>query len=123
MTRLKAEKISSPRNTKLELPKKKERAEADLDSKVAERVKAVHSHPNWALEVKLWNGKLKPHQVTALKQVENGKFLYKIPDMGKRNPFDYISLGDADAIVCVIQENKRDVKCVVNDNYEFNIRI
>ena len=126
MNQLKKEKISSRRSIKVELPKKKERVEADLDSKVAERVRAVHPHPNWALEVKIKGrekSKSSEHQGKALKQVENGKFLYKIPDMGKRNPFDYIRLGDADAIVCVIQENKRDVKCTVNGCYDFNIRI
>jgi len=108
---------------KVELPKKKERVEADLDMKVAKRVQAVHPHPNWALEVKLWKGKLEPHQKIALQQVEDGKFLYKIPDMGKRNPFDYVCLGDADAIVCVIQENKHDVHCTVNGHQKFNVRI
>lgn len=106
-----------------ELPKKIKRIEADLDTKVAERVSAIHPHKNWALEVKLEGNKPSPHQVAALKQVENGKFLYKIPDMGKRNPFDFVRLGDADAIVCTIQKNKRDVTCVVNGNYEFKIRI
>ena len=106
-----------------DLPRKNKRIEADLDHKVAKRVSDIHPHPNWGLEVKLWSGKLKDHQKKALKQVENGKFLYKIPDMGKRNPFDYIKLGDADAIVCVIQENCRDVTCTVNETYEFKIRI
>lgn len=101
-----------------------QRREADLDSKVAEAVKKKHPHPNWALEVKTVNGKLKEHQKKALKKVENGQFLYKIPDMGQRNPFDYIHLGDADAIVCTIQANERDVKCTVNGGtYRFNVRI
>jgi hypothetical protein len=106
-----------------DLPKKIKRIEADLDSKVAERVRAVHPHRNWALEVKYGKNKLEPHQRVALKQVENGKFLYKIPDMGRQNPFDFVCLGDADAIVCTINENKRDVSCIVNDSYTFNIRI
>lgn len=97
--------------------------ERDLDKKVADRLSKIHRHPNWALEVKYANGKLKPHQEAALKQVEDGKFLYKIPDTGKRNPFDYIRLGDADAIVCTIHKNERDVTCRVNDIYEFNMRI
>ena len=105
------------------LPKKVKRTEADLDSKVAERLSSVYAHPNWALEVKLWNNKPVPHQVAALKQVEDGKFMYKIPDQGKRNPFDYIRLGDADAIVCTIQKNKRDVICVANRHHEFSFRI
>jgi hypothetical protein len=100
------------------------RREADLDGKVAERVSKVHPHPNWALEVKTFKGKVKDHQKKALKKVEQGKFVYKIPDMGQRNPFDYIKLGDADAIVCTIQENERDVVCDVNDGiYQFNVRI
>ena len=100
------------------------RREADLDGKVAEAVRKKHPHPNWALEVKTATGKVKDHQKKALKQVENGKFLYKIPDMGQRNPFDYIRLGDADAIVCTIQENERDVKCVVNGGgFKYNVRI
>lgn len=105
------------------LPKKTKRVEADLDGKVAERVRATHPHPNWALEVKVAGNKVLPHQKIALKQVEDGKFLYKIPDTGKRNPFDYICLGDADAIVCTIQKNKKDVCCIVNGNYKFNVRI
>jgi hypothetical protein len=105
------------------LPKKKERAEADLDSKVAERVKAVHPCRNFALEVKTYNGRLKKHQTVNLKKVENGTFLYKFRDSGVQTPFDYVCLGDADAIVCVIQKNKRDVVCTVNGCHDFNIRI
>lgn len=81
-----------------------------------------HAHRNWALEVKLVGGKLKDHQKKALKQVEDGKFIYKIPDMGQRNPFDYIYLGDADAIVCYV--DGRDVKCSVNGGViTYNFRI
>lgn len=99
--------------------------ERDLDKKVAEAVAKKHPHRNWALEVKTHKGKLKEHQKKALKQVENGKHPpQKIPDMGRRNPYDYYFLGDADAIVCVIQENKRDVQCTVNSGvFTFNIRI
>jgi len=100
------------------------RREADLDSKVAEAVRKKHKHPNWALEVKTYKGKVKDHQKKALKKVEQGEFLYKIPDMGARNPFDIVYLGDADAIVCTIQKNERDVKCTVNSGaYAFNVRI
>jgi hypothetical protein len=106
-----------------DLPRKNKRIEADLDSKVAERVREIHPQKNWALEVKYGKNKLEAHQKVALKKVENGKFLYKIPDMGRQNPFDFVCLGDADAIVCTIAENKRDVCCIVNDVYTFNIRI
>lgn len=94
------------------LPKKHNRLEASVDMKVAEKLRAIHTHRNWALEVKMKGGKLKDHQKKALKQVEDGKFVYKIPDQGARNPFDIVYLGDADAIVCVV--DGRDVECEVN---------
>jgi hypothetical protein len=105
------------------LPKKIKRTEADLDTRVAERVFAIHPCKNWGLEVKMWNNKPLPHQKKALKQIEDGKFLYKIPDTGRRNPVDFVCLGDGDALVCTIQKNLRDVVCVVNGVYEFNMRI
>lgn len=91
---------------------------------MAEAVSVVYHNPNWALEVKTYKGKLKDHQKKALKQVERGIFLHKLPDMGNRQPFDFVKLGNADAIVCVIQENLRDVKCTVNDGaFTFDVRI
>ena len=106
------------------LPKKIKQTERDLDQKVAKAVSKKHQHPNWALEVKTHKGKLKAHQKVNLKKVENGTFLHKFKDAGAQTPFDYIKLGDADAIVCVIQENLRDVKCEVNDGViKFNVRI
>jgi hypothetical protein len=118
----KQEKILYHRNM-YALPKKVNRTEAELDMRVARRVAQVHTQKNWALEVKMEGKKPSPHQRAALKQVENGTFLYKLPDKGQRNPFDIIHLGDADAIVCTIKKNKRDVSCVVNGYYEFGIRI
>lgn len=115
-------KTLSPAST-YALPRKNKRIEADLDSRVAERLREKHPHRNWALEVKIEGNKPLPHQKVALKQVENGKFLYKIPDTGRRNPFDFICLGDADAIVCTIAKNRRDVHCVVNGIYDLKIRI
>jgi len=106
-----------------ELPKKIKQVERDLDEKVAERVKAVHPFRNFALEVKTYNGRLKKHQKVNLKKVENGTFLYKFRDIGVQTPFDYVCLGDADAIVCVIQENLKDVHCTVNNTYTFTVRI
>ena len=104
------------------LPKKINRAEAKVDGKVATKLAKLHPHHNWAMECKMKGGRLKDHQKKALKQVENGKFTYKIPDMGQRNPFDYIHLGDADAIVCVV--DGKDVHCDVNDgafSYDFKV--
>ena len=106
------------------LPKKIKQTERDLDQKVAKAVSKKHPHPNWALEVKTHKGKLKTHQKTNLKKVENGTFLHKFKDAGAQTPFDYIKLGDADAIVCVIQENLKNVKCEVNGGalkYDFKL--
>lgn len=105
-----------------ELPKKYKRTEAKVDTLVAEKLRAKHPHRNWALEVKLKGNKVLPHQKVALKQVENGKFMYKIPDMGQRNPFDIIYLGDADAIVCVV--DKKNVHCEVNSGViKYNFKL
>lgn len=106
-----------------ELPKKVKRREASVDSLVADKVRQKHPHRNWALEVKMKGNRLEPHQKVFLKQVENGKMKpYKIPDMGQRNPFDYFYLGDADAIVCVV--DGRNVTCEVNSGvmtYKFRL--
>jgi hypothetical protein len=114
MTQSRKVKTSSPANF-VELPKKVERTESSVDGKVAERLSKIHKHPNWALEVKIKGrekSKSSVHQKNALKQVEQGKFLYKIPDQGARNPFDYVKLGDADGIICMV--DGRDVECTVN---------
>lgn len=96
--------------------------EADLTPKVVERLQKRHPHRNWALEVKMKGNKVSPHQQKALDQVENGKFTYKLPDMGRINPFDVIHLGDADAIVCVIDD--KNCHCEVNGGvmeYDFHL--
>lgn len=96
------------------LPKKNKREEARVDGLVAKKLVKIHPHRNWLLEIKLKSNKkgLAPHQKAALKQVEDGKFLWKPTDMGNRQPGDYVYLGDADAIVCVV--DKKDVSCEVN---------
>lgn len=96
--------------------------EADLTPKLVEKLVKRHAHRNWALEVKMKGNKLSDHQKKALKQVEDGKFTYKIPDLGQRNPFDVIHLGDADVIVCYI--DGKSAHCDVNNGvweYEFRL--
>lgn len=106
------------------LPKKSRQVERTLDSKVANKLREKHGFRNWLLEVKTHKGKLAPHQKVSLKQVENGKFLYKFPDGFTKTPADYVFLGDADAIVCVIAENERDVHCEVNGGVmEYDFRL
>lgn len=106
----------------MELPKKVNRREAKIDSLVADKLKQRHCCRNWALEVKMKGGKFYDHQKKALRQVEDGKFMYKIPDTGRRNPFDIIYLGDADAIYCEV--DGKNVHCEVNGGvitYDFKI--
>lgn len=106
------------------LPKANKQVERNLDAKVAQELIKRHTHRNWGLEVKTHGGKLKNHQKVNLKKVENGKFLHKFKDAGVQTPFDYVYLGDADAIVCVIQENGKNVHCSVNSGvmeYKFKI--
>ena len=106
-----------------DLPRKNKRIEADVDSLVANKLVKVHPHKNWAMECKIKGGRLKTHQVTKLKQVENGNHPpQKIPDMGRQNNYDFYYLGDADAIVCVV--DGRNVQCIVNSGvikYDFRI--
>ena len=108
-----------------QLPKKHDRQEAKVDGLVAKKLIKKHPHRNWALEVKIVgreNTKSFQNQKKALKQVEDGKFMYKIPDRGARNPFDIIYLGDADAIVCTV--DGKSVHCIVNGGVmEYNFRI
>lgn len=52
-----------------------------------------------AIEIKVKGGRTKPHQTIALKQVDAGVFSHKMPDMGRRNPFDGFMLKNADAYV------------------------
>lgn len=102
------------------LPKKKTRTEASLDTDVnAWFVK--HWPRSYALEVKVKGNKALPHQEIALRQVAKGKFSYKIPDMGRRNPFDYVGLIGADSILCTV--DGKQVTCVVNEVSEVSFTL
>lgn len=106
-----------------DLPRKNKRTEAKVDSLVANKLAKIHPHKCWCLEVKIKGGRLKKHQSVALKQVENGKEPpQKIPDMGRQNRYDFYYLGDADAIVCIV--DGKDVKCDVNSGtIKYNFKI
>lgn len=62
---------------------------------------------NWpnscAIEVKIRRGVAKEHQIKALQEVSRGVFGYKIPDMGRRNPFDSFILKNADAFLVICE--------------------
>jgi len=81
-----------------DLPKKRKHDEADITPDVAEWF--LQNYPDdVAIEVKVKGNKTKPHQDLALDQVKQGKFKYKLPDMGRRNPFDIVVLKKAKAFV------------------------
>jgi len=109
---------------KTPLPKKYNRKEAKYDSLVAAHLHKVWPRP-FALEVKVDKGKLKPHQEAALTQVSKNKFKpYKIPDMGRRNPFDYVGLRNADPLVCTVNTDTRKVHCYIyNGTHEFEFKV
>ena len=106
-----------------ELPRKNKRIEAKFDMPIALKLVKLHPHKNWVLEVKIKGGRLKKHQITNLKQVENGTHPpQKIPDQGLKNNYDFYYIGDGDAIVCVLDGKK--VHCEVNSGvitYDFRI--
>lgn len=80
------------------LPKKYNRQEAKIDGLVIDWFR--ENYPtSVALEIKVKGNKLLPHQRLALEQVGSGKFSYKIPDMGRRNPFDGFTLINAHAFL------------------------
>lgn len=103
-----------------QLPKKVNRLEAKVDDKVASWLMKHHPR-DFALEVKVGKNKTSPHQDAALKQVVRGIFKYKLPDTGRRNPFDYIGLKTADAVVCTVVGKK--VECSVNDTHTISFSI
>lgn len=87
------------------LPRQLNKREAKIDSKVLEWFEKNYPE-DVAIEVKIKGGKLKPHQIIALELVASGKFYFKIPDMGRRNPFDGFVLKKAHAFVVTCDGNK-----------------
>lgn len=103
------------------LPQIKKKREQSITPKVMDWF--LKYYPNdVALEIKIKGGKIYPHQIVALKQVRDGNFKYKIPDTGKRNPFDCIVLKRANAFLVICDKNM----CEVFDpdkQWLFNIKI
>ena len=88
-----------------ELPQKRKHREADVTPEVL--LWFEKNYPRTvALEIKVDKNKLLPHQKIALQQVEFGVFKYKLPDMGRKNPFDGFVMKNADAFVVVCEKRK-----------------
>lgn len=84
----------------------------------------VQNYPHSvAVEVKIKGNKVKPHQNAALEQIVYSKFKYKLPDMGRQNPFDFVVLKeDTHAIIVVYDEGLCTAYCKNNKNiFIFNV--
>ena len=80
------------------LPKPRKNTEGKITPKVIKWF--VDNYPDSvAVEVKIKGNKAKKHQLIALLQVLAGVFYFKLPDMGRRNPFDFFILKDAKAFI------------------------
>ena len=84
-----------------ELPKKYKRRESYVTPLVMEWFLNNYDG-DVAVEVKIKGNKIKPHQEVALKQVYAGRFAFKIPDTGRRNPFDFIVLKKAKPFTVIV---------------------
>lgn len=103
------------------LPKKYNRKEAEI-TPLVKRWFEDNYHKSVALEVKVGKNKTLSHQDTALNKVAQGCFGYKIPDMGRKVPFDIFILKDADAFVVTC--NGRECEAIrKGDDYKFNFRV
>jgi len=104
------------------LPKKRKHKEADKTPAIMHWFMENYPH-SVALEIKYKKNKLLPHQQIALNEVQRGKFAYKIPDQGMRNPFDCIVLKDADAFVVTVDETGlcKAVKALSGLSFTFRI--
>lgn len=89
------------------LPKQYKRREANIDSLVADWFLENYDE-DVAIEVKLKGNKTLPHQDIALEQVRLGKFKYKLPDMMRRNPFDFVVLKKAHPFLVTCDGNTCD---------------
>ena len=85
-----------------ELPRVLRKREAQKTSNIL-----LHFNYTCAIEIKqtrtdtLYANSIQPHQRDALLAAKHGVLRYKIPDMGRRNPFDGIILAGVPAFVVV----------------------
>lgn len=85
-------------------------------------VKNVYKHTA-AFELKLCKGNslpfsaVAPHQLEALKAVNDGGLVYKIPDLGVQNPFDCFSFFNAPAFIVIRYKDSFELITVSNFIY------
>ncbi len=103
-----------------DLPKKLNKREQKITPLVMAWFKEYYPH-SCAVEIKIKGNKLKEHQALALNEVANGSFAYKIPDLGRKNPFDFFVLQNAKAIVVTC--DGRECKAIESDDSWFKFKI
>ena len=105
-----------------ELPKKYKRKEADITPFVMDWF--FNNYPaDVAIEVKIKGNKTLSHQDASLDQVKDGKFKWKIPDQGKRNPFDFLILKTGMVRSFVVTCEGRACQAVGRDGDIFDFRV
>lgn len=104
-----------------DLPRVLKKREADITPNVFRWFRENYPY-TVALEIKIAGGKLKSHQDSALREVQDGVFSFKFPDMGRRNPFDGIVLHDAEAFV-VTCAGRTCWARRIDGQKEFNFRV
>lgn len=87
-----------------ELPKKRKKREASITPDIMKWFEKNYPNTTVCVEVKLTTGRLYDHQPVALKMVEDNRFSYKLPDMGRRNPFDFIVVRNAVSYIVYVEK-------------------
>jgi hypothetical protein len=106
-----------------DLPRKLKKKEASKTPAIIEWFFLNYPH-SVAVEVKVGKNKIKEHQQAALEQVKNGTFKYKLPDMGRRNPFDFVIFkGQVHAILVSQIEGNQFIatNITIGETFYFNI--
>lgn len=97
-----------------DLPRQYKRKEADITPLILQWF--LENYPyDVAIEVKMKGRKPLPHQELALNEVKEGRFSYKIPDMGRKNPFDGVVLKHAHPFVVVCKGMTCEATNLFND--------
>jgi len=76
-----------------------------------------------SVEVKIKGNKTLPHQEVALDQVRDGTFKWKIPDQGKKNPWDFLILKTRMVKPFVVTCNGRSCQAIGRSGEEFNFKV
>ena len=105
-----------------DLPKKYNRKEANITPDVMDWF--FNYYPDdVTVEVKVDKNKVLPHQKIALQQVEDGTFKWKIPDQGKKNPWDFIVLKTKMVKPFVVTCVGRVCQAIGKDGEEFTFKV